>query len=313
MLITIPNAEGLDARLIDSFKQIRGGRRPSDRRFKVEERASSFPICPRKYVIYRRLPPNRRPFIEESFMSDAATLQGTALHLALQKWFGLEMDRYAYGNWECPKCRKIRRHRRGVQICKSCHDTMVYREYGIVPTSDVLFTGHIDMILWYRDLSFLIDFKGSSLDKIKDIQASGPEYRHYLQANAYANAINLGGQDVGKLRRINKIVIIYVDRGKPWWTWWPVQMPVSKRVFRETTALIKKGHQGLRDGVVPPGLCDTPEDYGAKYCEVRDICFSPLIETKLSDTTHPLDRTPQSRKLESLIHKRLKKDEADVY
>lgn len=312
MSITIPSSEGLDSRLVEPFKRIRGGRRASTRRFRVEERASSFPICPRKYVIYRRLPPQQRPFVDDSFVSDSATLQGTALHLALQKWFGIEMRQYAYGDWECPKCRKVRRHRRGVQVCKNCGGEMTYREFNIVPNRHVLFTGHIDMILWYRDVSFLIDFKGSSLDKIKDIQMNGPEYKHYLQTNAYANAVNLGGQRVGKLRKIDKIVIIYVDRGKPWWTWWPVQMPVSKRVFRETTALIKKGHQSILDEVVPRGLCDSPYDYGAKYCEVRDICFSPLVDTKLSDTVYPLDTTSQDRKLERLIHRRLREDEIDV-
>lgn len=312
MPIVIPHPEGLDARLVDPFRNIRNGRRKSTRRFRVEERASSFPICPRKYVIYRRLPPKQRPFTDDSFVSDAATLQGTALHLALQKWFGIEMKQHAYGNWECPVCRKVRRHRHGVQICKVCGDEMVYREYAIVPTSDVLFTGHIDMLLWYRDVNFLIDFKGSSLDKIKDLQNNGPEYKHYLQVNAYANAINLGEQNVGSLQRIDKLVIIYVDRGKPWWTWWPVQMPVSKRAFRETTALITKAHQSLRDETVPSGLCCSPDEYGAKYCEVRDICFSPLIETKLSDTVYPLDRTPQNRKLETLIHRRLRHDEATL-
>lgn len=311
-MIKIPKTEVLDDRLIVPFQDVRSGRRASSRRVKVEHRASSFPVCPKKYVIYRRLPPHKRPFAEDSFVSDAATLQGTALHLAMQRWFGIQVPHHTYGNWECPACRKIRRHKKGVQICKSCGQEMVYREYCIEPTSSVLFTGHIDLILWYRDIKFLVDFKGSSLDKMKDIQQHGIKYEHYLQANGYANAINLGGQDVGPLKRIDKIVIIYVDRGKPWFTWLPLQANPSKRAFRETMALIQKGHQSLLENRVPRGLCSSPNDASARWCELRDLCFSPLLETRLSDEPQPIDSSPQDRKLESLIQRRLRGDEADA-
>lgn len=305
MKIQIPRPQGIDKRLVEQFQKVRSGRRRGAR-MRVEQRASSFPVCPRKYHIYRRLPLQRRPFEDDTFIRDAATLQGTALHLALQKWFGIELPDHAYGNWGCRACKKIRRHQRGIQICKSCGNEMVYVEYCIKKMRDTPFTGHIDMILWYQDIRYLVDFKGSSLDKIKEIQQHGPKYEHYLQTNAYANAINLGKQAVGPLDRIDKIVIIYVDRGKPWWKWWPVQMPVSKRVYRESISLIKKAHQSLKTMRAPRGICNSAADPEARWCEARDLCFDPLLETKLDDTVHPEDMRAQDRRLDVEIEWRAK-------
>lgn len=310
MRIRIPNPEGLDKRLLEPFRKVREGRRRGHR-MRVEQRASSFPICPRKYHIYRRLPPHKRPFEDDTFIRDSSALQGTALHLALQKWFGIELPDHAYGNWGCAECRKIKRHRLGVQQCNQCGADMQYVEYCIRKLRDVPFTGHIDMVLRYHDIKFLADFKGSSFDKIKHYQATGPKYEHYLQVNGYANAINLGGQQVGKLGRIDKIVIIYVDRGKPWWKWLPVQMPVSKRVYRETVALIQKAHASLKTLQVPRGLCESAVDPEARWCEARDLCFDPLLETKLDDIVHPEDFRPQSRQLENETERRVKVGRSD--
>jgi len=301
--IRIPRPQGLDKRLLEPFRKVREGRRRGHR-MRVEQRASSFPICPRKYHIYRRLPPERRPFEDDTFIRDAATLEGTALHLALQKWFGIAAADHTYGNWGCPTCKKIRRHKKGIQRCKKCGQEMVYVEYAVSKSRETPFTGHIDMILWYRDIKYLVDFKGSSLDKIKQIQQNGPKYEHYLQTNAYANAINLGNQAVGPLQKIDKIVIIYVDRGRPWYTWWPVQMPVSKRVYRESISLIKKAHSSLKTMRAPRGICDSAADYTARWCEACSLCFDPLLETKLDDTVYPEDTRHQDRRLDSEVERR---------
>jgi len=305
MKIRIPKPEGIDKRLLEQFQKVRSGRRRGER-MRVEQRASSFPICPRKYHIYRRLPIHKRPFEDDTFIRDSATLEGTALHLAVQKWFGISMPDHAFGNWGCPECKKIRRHKRGVQLCKKCGNEMIYVEYAVRKMRETPFTGHIDMILWYRDIRYLVDFKGSSMNKIKDIQKDGPKYEHYLQTNAYANAINIGNQSMGPLDRIDKIVIIYIDRGQPWWKWWPVQMPVSKRVYRESISLIKKAHASLETMQAPRGICDSAADPGARWCEAKSLCFDPLLETKLDDIIHPEDTRAQDRRLDNEVESRQK-------
>jgi len=291
-MLYVPKAEGTDDRLVKHFRLVREARRPVAP-FRVQLRASSFPICPRKYHIYRRLPAAKRPMEEDSLMRESATLEGTALHMVLQRWFGIMLPHHAYGNWGCFKCRKLVKYALGLQKCPGCGSEMVYVEFEVRKTPQVPFTGHIDMVLKYYDKTYLVDFKGAYQRKIARIQNEGVQPGHYFQTNGYANAINLGGQDVGDLR-IDKIVIIYVDRGAPWVTWLPFVLPVSQKAYRESVALINQAERSIETMQVPLGTCSAPDDYTARYCEAADLCFSPVLDTLLHDQVYPTDDTPQA-------------------
>jgi len=317
MEIQLPGSIALDGRVAQALERVRKGRRQSDVPFRVEKRASSLPICPRKYYIYRHLPLSKRPKTEDTFISDAATLEGTALHIALQRWFGIMLPNNAYGCWVCRKCKKIKKHKLGIQKCSVCGKEMMYHEYAITKNRKVPFTGHIDMILSFDSYrhNVLVDFKGSSLDKLAEIRNSRSAYpKHYVQVNCYANAINIGGQDLGKVEKINSVVIVYIDRGTPWnWKGWvPIQMPVSRRVYRETMALIKTAEDSLKQPNAPIGVCTSQGDPTARYCEVNQMCFSPLLETLLHDEVYPEDKRPQDRTAERKIETSQKIDEGEV-
>lgn len=279
-IFEIPNAEQLEASLRKSFGNIRYMRRKVEQPDYVQIRASSFPICPRAYVIYRRLPVRKRPRREETFIAESSAWMGTALHLALQKWFAI--DGQLHGNWVCVHCKKIRRHQAGIQTCGSCGREMVYHEYAIERTKDVPFTGHIDGILRAR-YNYLIDFKGSSLDKIRELKANNkPKESHYLQVNAYANVVNDNLAKYGLTEPLKKIIIIYVDRGTPWKTWLPLQVPISRQLYVDMIGRIRLAEEALRVGNIPRGLCVVPSDSYATYCPWRTVCFSPAIEGILS-------------------------------
>lgn len=301
-MITIPPPIPLDDRLDDHFKAVRKARRPKGP-FRVQIRASSFPICPRKYHIYRRLPPELRPVEEDTFIRDSATLEGTALHMALQKWFGITLPHHAYGNWGCHRCRKLIKHATGIQTCPSCGDEMVYVEYEITPNEKAPFPGHMDMFLRYFDETILVDFKGSNKQKMDSYRLNNaPKLENYLQVNGYANAVNLGGQDVGGIR-VDKIVIIYIDRGAPWFDWLPFVMPISRKAYRETLALQRQAIQSVETMTIPPGICRTKQDTLAHWCEAKDLCFSELLDTRLHDKVYPEDLTPQDE-VEGLLRAR---------
>ena len=129
-----------------------------------------------------------------------------------------------------------------------------------------------------------------------------PKLDNYLQVNGYANAINLGGQDVGDVH-IDKIVIIYVDRGRPWYDWLPFTMPVSPKVFRETVGLVRQASQSIETMTIPPGICRAKTDTMAHWCEARELCFSELLDTRLHDKVFPEDLTPQAE-VEGLLRLR---------
>jgi hypothetical protein len=288
-IIDIPHSETLDPALKASFRQLQMAERSlSGLPAFTEARASSFPLCPRAYNISRRLPRKRRPDRTESFMSEAATLMGTALHLVAQKWFGLIYPENWYGNWECVWCHKIRHNRVGPQHCR-CGRPMVYKEYLIQRQKGVLWDGHPDGILkQFNGLNYLIDFKGSYQDKMRKVRLEGrPQESHYCQTNSYACAINDGKVDVGDLGKIDKILIIYIERGRPHILWEPVQVSLSRSVYRKTTTLIKAARRSLRDLVLPKGFCLTAEDYYARYCPWSGVCFSSRLESMLRDRILP--------------------------
>jgi hypothetical protein len=296
----MPRTESLDQYLAQSFDRVRRGRRDGLNRFKVDFRASSLPVCPRLYHIYRRLPWAKRPFVQESFTGDAAAMSGTALHLALQRWFGLECQ--AFGRWKCFKCDVNLGPVAGVQACPKCQAPMVYQELEVEKSKLVPFTGHIDMVLVQpkTDRVYLLDFKTISPRKIFEVRQSGPYRKHYYQINAYANAINLGQQDVG-VDHVDKVVLIYVDRGDPWITWAPVQMPVSRKVYRETLALIATAKRSIKEMRPPRGICTSADDPDAHWCPVKHMCFSPLLETMLSDEVQPRDTGDRDRTYDRLL------------
>jgi len=292
-IFDIPKAEKFPAGLEKSFGDIRYGRRKVRQREYEELRASNLPVCPRAYIIYRRSPLRKRPLVEETFISETATLLGTALHLVLQKWFGLQG--HLFGNWVCVHCKKIRRHQLGTQKCVECGREMIYHEYAIKPSKYAPFSGHIDGILVLPNGTiYLIDFKGSSVPAIREIKKNGrPKESHYLQVNAYAHAVNKDLKRFGLTEKIQKIIIIYVDRAQPWRTWLPMQVPLSRELYREAVGRIHYTRECLKTGKVPRGLCVSPSDEYAKYCPWRQVCFSPVIEGLLSD-----DVEPESKKQE---------------
>lgn len=289
-IFRVPRGGKLAADVNRLFQGIRSARRETERRWFVEPRASSFPVCPRAFHICYRLPPSERPFKDSSFASEVATTMGTAMHAVLQKWFGLQEDHF-YGNWVCLDCKKVRRHKFGPQRCKVCGQEMIYREYDLPRKAKIPFTGHIDGLLEMASGKYLIDFKGSGVSKIQELKKTNRPYDyHYYQTNAYANAVNMYPKHFGGFGPVEKIIIIYVDRGMPNRTWLSLQVPVSKQVFRQCVGLVEEGKESMNSLRIPNGICDSPRHKHAKYCPVKDLCFSRLIDAKLKDKVWPVEK-----------------------
>ena len=153
----VPTVEQIDKDILDGFKAIREGERETGYPVFTEVRASSMPICPRAIHISRRLPRKKRPTRKEKFVQEATTLMGTALHLVVQKWFAIMFPDNFYGNWECFFCKKVTKHKTGIQICPSCGREMIYKEYAIKKQKGIPFSGHIDGILKFPDVVYLLD------------------------------------------------------------------------------------------------------------------------------------------------------------
>ena len=149
------------------------------------------------------------------------------------------------------------------------------------------------MILKFNHIVYLIDFKGAYQEQMRDHRiARKPKEEHFWQTNYYANAINTGKINVGRLGRVEKIIIIYVERGKPHRLWLPLQVTPSTKVFRQTKRLIRAGKRSLRELEIPKGLCLDPSDHFAKWCKWKRPCFSSTLEQQLSTKVYkPVQRS----------------------
>jgi hypothetical protein len=160
---------------------------------------------------------------------------------------------------------------------------MIYREYEILRGKNNPLSGHIDGILRAPRANYLIDYKGSSIQAIRELkQANKPKESHYLQVNAYANIVNDNLSKFGLTEAIKKIIIIYVDRGKPWQLWLPMQVPLSRELFHDVVGRINLAQECLKTGKVPRGFCLDPSDSYATYCPWRTVCFSSALDGILS-------------------------------
>lgn len=283
-MIRSPKAERIDLEIGRAFNEIREAERAlTNHPVFTEVRASSFPICPRAYHISRRMPKKYRPNQTERFMGEASTLMGTALHLVLQKWFGIVLPENWYGNYECIYCNRVVHNKYGQQRCKKCGREMLYREYSVEKQKGIPFSGHIDGILRFDDgENYLIDFKGAYASKLKKIKQDGsPILSHYCQTNAYANAINKGKVECGDLKKIHKIMVLYIERGLPHILWQPVQVTPSEKIFRQTKEFIKIGKRSLKTLEIPTGFCSTAGDDDSTWCPWKSVCFSPNLRSML--------------------------------
>jgi hypothetical protein len=70
--------------------------------------------------------------------------------------------------------------------------------------------------------------------------------------------------------------------------WHSVYVPVSKRVFRQCIGLIDEGKESMDSLRLPNGICSSPRDPQGKWCKVRDLCFSRLVDATLKDKAWPV-------------------------
>ena len=166
---------------------------------------------------------------------------------------------------------------------------MIYRELVIKKQRGIPFSGHTDGILAFfnQGYSILLDYKGSYQDKMRSIKIERkPVLNHFYQTNAYACALNSGKVPVGPMPPIKKIIIIYIERGRPHVLWNPMQVSPNKRIYKQTKQFIREGNRSLKTLTIPRGFCMGPKDEIGRWCNWNPLCFSPLLESRLGDKVY---------------------------
>jgi hypothetical protein len=192
-------------------------------------RCSQLPICPVKWVMGEFVHGGMIP-TANTFGTDWFAGFGTIAHLALQKWSAFHG--MAYGDWECTHFNRkivngkewrskntiIIRDQLGPVKCPKCGKQMIYKELELRNPETGL-TGHVDLLIPYKDGFIIVDFKTAGTEKIHELIKPAIEYHNQVQHYWY-ELETYGAYDWKKKQHRGKLkiygtAIFYVQRDNP--------------------------------------------------------------------------------------------------
>lgn len=248
-----------------------------------------YDICPREEVLVRFLGVPRQTLF--SAKSAARVKAGAAFHEAFRSSFvrmnfGNGRIGYLVGKWFCVKCGKIfgddDNWVRKPEACDCGNSQFVYMEITF-KDDNLLLLAHVDGIL---ELSLsnngteevvdkiLVEFKLVGSNSFKGyVKKIGFSERYYYQVQTYMFlsgfrrtlfcVVNVDAASEGELV---KLFYIHYDE--------------------KVVEIIKKKAsdfaEGMRNNVLPPGVCVTPLDPRARLCPVAKECFFNQIFGELN-------------------------------
>lgn len=191
-----------------------------------EVRASSMPICPKKFIL------GCLDYINGNsswdYRGDFYCNIGTTIHSALQKWIPQAIPGQILGNWECWKCSTVnpKTNKRiplivsgkvGPLACPNCGQPMEYREFTL-RFKGCPMTGHCDGIVLDKGFlvntlkiaydenfvrrvngflysnstvkvpAYILEYKSTGMWKCKKVNT--PDHSHKCQATVYKSCGN---------------------------------------------------------------------------------------------------------------------------
>jgi hypothetical protein len=273
---------------------------PNQWRKPADVRPSSFPFCPRKYVLERlglRMPSDFT--ISANFYTEI----GKAVHYVAQN--ALARTGRLWGLWKCPNpnCsnpdpRKLTSAKPNFMpaACKHCkHDKLEYEEIRLEDEAIGL-RGHTDGILVYKNYSGLLEIKSAGHDKVEKLlslsdedvsllfQAEAPWYGYFHQASTYASLANMKFK--GVIPPVTCVQYLIFSRDDPktvasftlevpdlaWWT--------------EIRARIVMAQEAKSLMIVPVGFAKNQADLdvmpSCRWCSHKDVCLQPEGKVRFS-------------------------------
>lgn len=259
--------------------------------YKHVMRVSSFPFCPREYVLaqYWKEPLYSNETYALAHYADIGTLQ----HTALQMWLG--RGGILFGNWECERCSHTVSNQLGPQNCLK-HGEMTFVEYSYYDAKTGM-TGHSDGVLQAcgdpslplvaklrdvydnlhlaYDIPMILEVKTRSSAAIQSY--TEPEWYTYLQGNTYACLLR---EHVKELPIVSHVLIYYISRqNHRVYTWF--LRKVNFAAFESLQQEILGAKEMSKQKRLPLGICLGPSDKNAEGCVFQKVCFSPTIAASL--------------------------------
>ena len=268
---------------------------PNQWRRAADVRPSSFPFCPRRYVMDHmglRMPSDFD--VKSCFYTEV----GKAIHYVAQN--ALARNGRLWGLWICarPNCAN---RIEGVTIsdkpstippsdyrCEECGSSRFEYEELTVEDEEIGLRGHVDGVFLYDTYSTVFEAKSSSDDKVREMRSmasehisnlfvsESPWYGYWHQAGTYATLLRKMYPDLPPIKYID--FMIY-GRGEPNNVLaLRMEVPEDNHWYYEIKSRVLTAQYALRRKVLPAGFAKKPSDLevfaSCTWCLHKDVCLS---------------------------------------
>lgn len=273
---------------------------PNRWRTPADVRASSFPFCPRKYVLERlglKVPPDFT--VESNFYTEI----GKAVHYVAQN--ALARTGRLWGFWRCPnpKCSnedplRITSKKPGFmpESCRYCqHENLEYEEIRL-EDEEIGFRGHTDGVIVYKSFSSILEVKTTGDDKITKLkgysseqlrlafQTENPYYGYVHQASTYASLASLKFPQLPPMKYVD---FLFFSRDNPKnYVSFRLSVPGTSW-WGEIRARIVMAQAARAQHILPLGFARDENDLSVlpscKYCLYKKACLEPEGKVRYND------------------------------
>ena len=264
---------------------------PNQWRKAADIRPSSFPFCPRRYVM------DRMGLTMESDFDVGAcfyTEIGKAVHYVAQN--ALARTGRLWGFWKCarPGCATQWSEDPSFfpeyQECQACRSPKFeYHEMRLTDPS-INLAGHTDGVLVFKKHSSLLEIKSAGDEKVRALQqmnaaelallfqTESPWYGYWHQASTYASLIRLQyGQEIPPVTHVDYMIF---SRDSPKvMAAISLEVPADNSWWVEIRSRIVMAQKARKLKVLPVGFARDQAEISAlppcKYCSHKDVCLRP--------------------------------------
>jgi len=261
----------------------------------ADVRPSSFPFCPRKYVLERLGLTMPDDFdVESNYYTEV----GKAVHYVAQNAFA--QTGRLWGFWLCarPTCSRRVNHQpysdvpgffpRGKR-CQECGSKYFEYEELVIRDGRIGLRGHCDGILIFKKFSSVLEIKTAGDAKVESIlsmndeeisilfQTESPWYGYWHQASTYASLLRLKYPSIPPITRVDYLIY---SRDKPSKVAsFSLEVPEDNSWWGEIRCRILMAQHARDAEVVPMGFARDQAEIDAlptcKWCTHKSVCLKP--------------------------------------
>lgn len=289
---------------------------PNQWRKAADVRPSSFPFCPRRYVMMRlglEMPDNFA--VESCYYTEV----GKAVHYVAQN--ALAQTGRLWGFWNCarPVCGKQLNTDKPSffpegKTCPACQSAKFeYHEVRLVD-EEIGLAGHTDGVFVFKKHASILEIKTSDDDKVKGLkslsdaelavlfQTEAPWYGYWHQASTYAALVRERyGHLLPPLTQVDYLIF---SRNSPKnMVAFSLDVPADNSWWAELRARIVVAQRAKHLKILPEGFAHSQSEVMSlptcKYCTHADVCLSP--QGKLRFTADALHDKNAKRTLDGFL------------